>query len=98
MREDRLRALRGIRFAARFGFTIEPVTWQAIVTSAPHLTRLSRERVKHNLDQIGWRTMPATEPTTLDYFMDDYVGHLEHHLRQVLGPTWYDEPSARSLP
>ncbi|HTG53515.1 MAG TPA: CCA tRNA nucleotidyltransferase, partial [Gemmatimonadaceae bacterium] len=36
MREDRLRALRAIRFAARFGFEIEPATWQAIVASAPH--------------------------------------------------------------
>ena len=51
MREDRLRALRGIRFAARFGFTIEPVTWQAIVNSAPHLTRLSRERVKQEIEK-----------------------------------------------
>jgi tRNA nucleotidyltransferase (CCA-adding enzyme) len=51
MREDRLRALRGIRFAARFGFTIEPATWQAIVNSAPHLTRLSRERVKQEIEK-----------------------------------------------
>jgi tRNA nucleotidyltransferase (CCA-adding enzyme) len=35
MREDRLRALRGIRFAARFGFTLDPATWDAIVESAP---------------------------------------------------------------
>src|SRR5688500_16259184 len=40
MREDRLRALRAIRFAARFGFEIEPATWTAIVDSAPHMTRL----------------------------------------------------------
>ena len=26
--------------------------------------------------------------TTLDYFMDDYVTHLERHMAQVLGPTW----------
>ena len=51
MREDRLRALRGIRFAARFDFTIEPVTWQAIVSSAPHLIRLSRERVKQEIEK-----------------------------------------------
>jgi tRNA nucleotidyltransferase/poly(A) polymerase len=51
MQEDRLRALRGIRFAARFGFAIEPVTWQAIVKSAPHLTRLSRERVKQEIEK-----------------------------------------------
>jgi tRNA nucleotidyltransferase (CCA-adding enzyme) len=51
MREDRLRALRAIRFAARFGFAIEPATWQAIVDSAPHLGRLSVERVKQEIDK-----------------------------------------------
>lgn len=45
MAEDRLRALRAIRFAARFDFRIEPATWDAIVESAPSLTRLSVERV-----------------------------------------------------
>jgi tRNA nucleotidyltransferase (CCA-adding enzyme) len=51
MREDRLRALRGMRFAARFGFEIEPETWRAIVESAPHLTRLSPERVKQEIEK-----------------------------------------------
>jgi tRNA nucleotidyltransferase (CCA-adding enzyme) len=51
MREDRLRALRAIRFAARFGFTIDPATRQAIGASAPFLGRLSPERVKQELDK-----------------------------------------------
>ena len=51
MREDRLRALRAIRFAARFDFEIEPATWEAIVESAPHLGRLSAERVKQELEK-----------------------------------------------
>ncbi len=49
MREDRLRALRAIRFAARFGFAIDPATRAAIVHSAPFLTRLSAERVQQEL-------------------------------------------------
>jgi tRNA nucleotidyltransferase (CCA-adding enzyme) len=49
--EDRLRALRAIRFAARFGFAIEPATWQGICRSAPHLGRLSAERVKQELEK-----------------------------------------------
>jgi tRNA nucleotidyltransferase (CCA-adding enzyme) len=49
MREDRLRALRAIRFASRYGFRIEPATYAAIVDSAPHLTRLSAERVQQEL-------------------------------------------------
>ena len=51
MREDRLRALRAIRFAARFEFAIEESTRRAIDSSARHLGRLSRERVKQELDK-----------------------------------------------
>ena len=52
MEEDRLRALRAIRFAGRFDFTIDLETWAAICASAPFLTRLSMERVKQELDKI----------------------------------------------
>jgi tRNA nucleotidyltransferase (CCA-adding enzyme) len=51
MREDRLRALRAIRFAARFDFEIESKTWEAIQGSASHLTRLSAERVKQEIEK-----------------------------------------------
>ena len=51
MREDRLRALRAIRFAARFDFDIDPDTWRAIGESASHLGRLSAERVKQELEK-----------------------------------------------
>jgi tRNA nucleotidyltransferase (CCA-adding enzyme) len=49
MTEDRLRALRAIRFASRYGFAIEARTLAAIEHSAPHLTRLSHERVQQEL-------------------------------------------------
>jgi tRNA nucleotidyltransferase (CCA-adding enzyme) len=45
-REDYLRILRAVRFAARFGFAIEPATWAAAVAAAPGLGRLSAERVR----------------------------------------------------
>jgi tRNA nucleotidyltransferase (CCA-adding enzyme) len=51
MREDRLRALRALRFAARLGFDIDAATWEAIRGSAPHLTRLSAERVKQEIEK-----------------------------------------------
>ena len=39
---------------------------------------------------VGWliafRAVPENQPATLDYFMRDYVDHLEHHLKQILGP------------
>ena len=51
MREDRLRALRAIRFAARFGFAMDDETWAALCASAPYLNRLSAERVKQELEK-----------------------------------------------
>jgi DinB superfamily len=44
----------------------------------------TRLRHEHNLDQIAWQTVDVDEPVTLEYFMRDYIGHLENHLRQVL--------------
>lgn len=51
MREDRLRALRAIRFAARYGFEIDEATWRAIAASAPELPKLSAERVKQEIEK-----------------------------------------------
>ena len=51
MVEDRLRALRAFRFAGRFEFEIDPATWQSVVESAPFLPRLSRERVKQEIEK-----------------------------------------------
>lgn len=38
---------------------------------------------KHNLHQIAFKTVAVNEPTSLEYFMVDYVAHLEHHLKQI---------------
>jgi len=60
MREDRLRALRAMRFAARFDFDMDPATWQAIVVSAPHLQRLSPERVQQEIVKtLSQVTLPS---------------------------------------
>jgi hypothetical protein len=55
-----------------------------VIEAIPETERL-RPRSRHNLDQLAWKPVPADEPATLDYFMRDYVGHLRHHLRQILG-------------
>jgi poly(A) polymerase len=43
--EDRLRMLRAVRFAARFGFAIDPATHDAIVAAAPTVTDMAAERI-----------------------------------------------------
>ena len=50
--EDKLRMLRGIRFAARFEYTIEPVTFAAIQRLAPQIHQVSRERVRDELTRM----------------------------------------------
>jgi tRNA nucleotidyltransferase (CCA-adding enzyme) len=45
-REDRLRILRALRFAARFSFAIEPETWSAALAQAGDTGHLSAERVR----------------------------------------------------
>lgn len=44
--EDYLRILRMVRFAARFGFSIDPETFAAARAAAPGLRQLSAERVR----------------------------------------------------
>jgi DinB family protein len=46
---------------------------------------LTKPRTKHNLNKIAWQSVDETEAVTLEYFMRDYVEHLKHHLRQILG-------------
>jgi len=48
---------------------------------------LTRVRTEHNLDQIAWSAVPKTTPTTLEYFVRDYAGHMRHHLKQILSAT-----------
>ncbi len=51
-REDRLRLLRAVRFAAVLGFEIEPVTWQALCAHAADIHDVSAERIREELVKI----------------------------------------------
>jgi poly(A) polymerase len=50
--EDKLRTLRAVRFAARFGYTIEPDTFAAIQKLAAGIHQVSRERVRDELTKM----------------------------------------------
>jgi poly(A) polymerase len=50
--EDKLRMLRGVRFAARFAFDLEPATATAIQQSAPAVSQVSHERVRDELTRM----------------------------------------------
>lgn len=39
----------------------------------------------HTLQEIAFKTVRESEPVTLEYLMQDYVVHLQHHLDQIFG-------------
>jgi putative nucleotidyltransferase with HDIG domain len=51
-REDKLRMLRAVRFAARFAYTIEPITFSSIQQFAGEIHQVSHERVRDELTRM----------------------------------------------
>ena len=50
--EDKLRLMRAVRFAARFGFAMEAATLEAVRRHAPELTQVSAERLRDELTKL----------------------------------------------
>lgn len=78
-REDYLRILRALRFAARFGFQIDPDTWGAARANVEGLKRLSAERVRDEWFK-GLKT--AVQPSGLLELWRD-VGALDRWLPEM---------------
>jgi hypothetical protein len=53
-----------------------------LMAATPAAAR-DRARHSHNLHLRAYRPVPSDRAVTLDYFMNDYVDHLEHHLGQM---------------
>ena len=51
-REDKLRMIRAVRFAARFGYAIEDATFAAIANLAPQIHQVSAERLRDELTKL----------------------------------------------
>jgi poly(A) polymerase len=66
--EDKLRLMRAVRFAARFGFAIEPQTLAALRRHACEVTTVSAERLRDELTKLltegaarrGWELLDQT--------------------------------------
>lgn len=54
-----------------------------VMAAVPEEARL-RVRTRHNLDELATHAPTRADQATLDYFMHDYVDHLELHLGQIL--------------
>jgi len=50
--EDKLRMLRAVRFAARFGYRIDPPTLEAMQRMSSQIHQVSRERVREELTKM----------------------------------------------
>lgn len=76
--EDKLRMLRGVRFAARLGFAIDPATATAIHQLASQITVVSPERIRDEL------TLILTEGNArLGFELLDQLGLLPHILPEI---------------
>src|SRR2546430_984703 len=57
--EDPLRLLRAVRFAAQLDFTIEPETRRSIIRQASKLQKISRERIRDEMNKLLLSPHPA---------------------------------------
>jgi poly(A) polymerase len=85
--EDKLRMLRAVRFAARFGYTIESETFAAIQKLAPGIHQVSRERVRDELTKM------LTEGQAREAFLLlDQTGLLKEVLPEIVAMKGVEQP------
>jgi poly(A) polymerase len=85
--EDKLRMLRGVRFAARFEFAIEAATFAAMRMLAPQIHDVSAERVRDELTRM------LTEGHAARAFeLLDATGLLEQVLPEVARMKGVEQP------
>ncbi|HEX3352562.1 MAG TPA: CCA tRNA nucleotidyltransferase [Terriglobales bacterium] len=86
--EDKLRMLRAVRFAARFGYTIEPETFAAIQKLAAGIHQVSSERVRDELTKM------LTEGRAREAFLllDD-TGLLQQVLPEISAMKGVQQPA-----
>lgn len=65
--EDYLRLLRAARFAAQLGFSLENETYRAMGLYADRITRISRERIRAEIQKILMSERPSTGLQILEF-------------------------------
>ncbi|MGT2957546.1 CCA tRNA nucleotidyltransferase [Streptococcus bovimastitidis] len=101
--EDALRVMRGFRFAATLGFTIEEATYQAMKQEAKLLAKISVERIFIEFDKLlmaeYWRKgLALLIDAQANQFLPDLAGKEEDLLRlmAVIKDTFTFENSAQA--
>jgi poly(A) polymerase len=85
--EDQLRMLRAARFAARFGYTIEPATLTAIQKLAGRIRQVSQERMRDELTK-----MLIEGRARLAFLLLDKTGLLPEVLPEVAAMKGVEQP------
>jgi poly(A) polymerase len=88
-REDHLRLLRAVRFAARLNFTIEPHTFAAMRELAPAIRGISAERVRDEISRILTEGGPRR-----GFELLDASGLLQEILPEVSALKGVEQPPA----
>jgi tRNA nucleotidyltransferase (CCA-adding enzyme) len=82
--EDRLRVLRALRFAGRFGLRIDDAVSDAAREAAPHLPHLSAERVREELMKVMREVEPPSAALRL-YEREGALAALYPELQACVG-------------
>jgi poly(A) polymerase len=85
--EDKLRMLRAVRFAARFGYTIEAATFAAMQKRAQQIQVVSRERVRDELSR-----MLTEGHGRRAFLLLDESGLLQHVLPEISAMKGVEQP------
>ncbi|MBX2840942.1 MAG: DinB family protein [Flammeovirgaceae bacterium] len=54
-----------------------------VMDAVPDDIRYSREIKELNLHELAYISIDKDQPAVLETFMQDYIGHLEHHIQQI---------------
>ena len=89
-REDALRMLRAVRFAAQLGFSVEEETWKALKNRAELIKKVSAERIREELQKLIMSGRPEklsllAESGLMGYIWPSLADELEKYSAETAG-------------
>ncbi|MCK4224917.1 MAG: HDIG domain-containing protein [candidate division Zixibacteria bacterium] len=87
-RDDPLRMLRGVQFAARFEFELEEETLQSLQKNADLISTISAERIQEELNKL----LTKAKYPSAGFRLMQKVGLLEKILPELAGCVGVDQP------
>lgn len=86
-REDALRMLRAVRFAAQLGFSVEKETWDALRENASLIEKISAERIREELQKL----IMSPRPEKINFLAESgLTEHINTALAEILSKNGED--------